>query len=165
MRYFVIILSLLLLTPVHAQDNTQAVTIVAKSDKAKALTVDEVLLIAQGLSQLDCGNKAVKDGTKESVICEPYKWPMAMVWQIATAQRQAREVVTEFNRLRDVEVSKLPRKADGTISDEAQAQFAVKMRSLLDAAARTHIDKFKRSELEPMSLPPSVISLLLPIIE
>lgn len=138
---------------------------VPKADKLNTLTVDQVVQIAQGLSQLDCASKIIKDGAKETVACEPYKWSPGMVWQIATAQRKARDVVNDFQRLKDVEITKLPRKADGSIADEVQSQFSVKMRGLLDQDAKVVFDKFKRDQLEPMNLPPSVISLLLPIIE
>lgn len=131
----------------------------------KRLSVEDVVWINSALSQLNCGGKVIKDGTKETFICEPYKWSPGINWMIATNLRKAQEIATQYNRLRGQAVANLTRKPDGTPADDAQAKFAVDDRKMLDDKITIDLGRFKRGDLEPMNLPPSVIAGLLPIID
>jgi len=136
----------------------------AKLTDAK-LTVEQVLQINAGLSQLNCGNKIIKDGAKETLVCEPYKWSAGVNWLIATNQRKTTEIAAQYGKVRNQAIANLPHKPDGSLTDEAAVKFTVQDREQLDVKTEISLDHFKRADLEPMNLPPSVIAALLPIID
>lgn len=132
---------------------------------AEKLPVDQVLQIAVSLSQLQCGNKMVKEGGAEKIVCEPYKWPADLSWRIARNLRKARDVASDYDRMLEQERSKMARDKDGQPTEKASAELTVTMRARLDSQINVDFERFTRAELEPMNLPPNVISALLPIIE
>lgn len=131
---------------------------------AADLSVDQVINIGNALS-VSCGNRLTKDGAKETVICEPYKWTPGVTWLIARNIQKTQEVAKQFDRMREAAISKAPRKEDGTITEKALADLNVTIRGWLDAPAKVDLETLKRSDLEDKNLPPPVISALLPIIE
>jgi hypothetical protein len=137
----------------------------AGDNEPSKFTVEQVLQINAGLSQLNCGNKTIKDGAKETQICEAYKWSPGLTWMIATDQRKTLEIAAQYNKGRNQALASLVRKADGNPTEEAAAKFAVADRDALDVKFEIALDHFKRADLEPMNLPPSVITALLPIID
>jgi hypothetical protein len=58
-----------------------------------------------------------------------------------------------------------PKPPDGSPMDGAATKLAVQDREWLDRPADVTFERFKRSDLEPMNIPPSVVSALQPIIE
>ncbi len=114
---------------------------------------------------MNCGNKIIKDGTKETQVCDSYKWSTGLAWQIASNQRKTLDIVNQYNKVRNQLIAALPRKNDGEPTSEASAKFTVQDRELQEQTTDVALDHFKRSDLEPMSLPPSVISALWPIID
>jgi len=133
--------------------------------QAADFTVDQVIGIGNALAGLNCGNRVVKDGAKESVICEPYKWTPGVSWVIARNLNKAQEVARQFDRMRETEIAKLRRKEDGAPREDAIAALNVLIRGWLDASIKIDLEKLKQSDLEPMNIPPQVIAPLLPIVE
>lgn len=129
------------------------------------ITVEQVVQINAGLGQLNCGSKIIKDGAKETQVCDNYKWSPGLNWMIATNQRKAQDIVAQYNKVRNQAINNLARKADGTPTDEAAAKFAVQDREYLDEKVSVEFERFKKTDLEPMNLPPSVLSVLMLIID
>lgn len=131
----------------------------------RPLTVDDALNINAALSQLNCGNRIIKDGAKESFVCEPYKWSAGMAWLIAGNQDKLKRVAAQYAAVRNQVVDGLSRDKDGKVTQEAEAKFAIMDGEWRAKDAGATLDRFKRSELEPMGLPPSVLAALMPIID
>jgi hypothetical protein len=132
---------------------------------AEKLTVEQVLQINLALSQMNCGNKIIKDGGKESFVCEPYKWSTGLSWQIAGNQHKVLDTAAQYNKLRNQVIASLARKPDGEPTSEAAAKFAIQDREFQEQKVDIALDHFRRSDLEPMNLPPAVLSALWPIID
>lgn len=122
------------------------------------LTVGQVLQIASALSQMNCGQKVLKDGAKESMGCEPYGWSPGIAWMIAGNLHKAQEVVQRYAKVRTEVLAAVPRKADGTIAPEDDTKFGVRDSALQDQDAMITLEHFKRGDLEPMKLPPNVLA-------
>ena len=132
---------------------------------ADAFTVDEAIGIAGALNLLTCGNRVVKDGAKETVICDPYKWSPGVAWVIARNISRAQEAAKQFDRMREAAIAKMARKEDGSPREDSVAALNVTIRGWLDTPAKIELEKLKRSDLEDKNIPPPVLSVLLPIIE
>lgn len=152
MRTLIIALAILASSPTLAAD-------------PQKFTLEQVMQISVGLSQLNCGNRIIKDGAKETQVCDNYKWSAGLTWLIATNQRKTQDVVAQYSKVRNQAVANLVRKPDGTVTDEAAAKFAVQEREFLDETVSVELDHFKKSDLEPMNLQPSVIAALILIID
>lgn len=137
----------------------------AQQPPSAEMTIEQVMQINAGLSQLNCVQRVIKDGAKETLVCDPYKWGIGASWLIASNLRRTQEIASQYTKLRNQALANLARKPDGDATNEAAAKFAVDDRGYLDVKVSIVLDHFKRSDLEPMNLPPSVITLLLPIIE
>lgn len=128
-------------------------------------TVDQAIQVGTALSQLTCGNRVVKDGAKESVICDPYKWSPGVSWVIARNLNKAQDVMRQFDRMRELEITKVKRREDGGIKDDALAALNVTIRGWLDAPSKADFEKLKPSDLEDKNIAPQILSALLPIVE
>lgn len=152
MKKLCILASFLLATPAFAADEQK-------------LTVEQVIRINTALLSMNCGDRVIKDGAKESMICDPYKWSPGLNWLIATNQSKTQEIATRYGKLRNQAVAKVVRKPDGNPTEEAAAKFAVEDQEQLDIKIDIALWHFRGTDLEPMNLPPKVISGLLPIID
>src|SRR6266851_2247208 len=117
------------------------------SAQAEKLTVGQVALIHTALSQMVC-----KDEKKETTACVPLD-KTGLVWQIAANQAKAAEVVNRLQNLHNQYLVGLPRKPDGTLTDDALARIAVKDAELFEQEAKIELEPFKRVDLEPFKLP------------
>lgn len=142
-----------------------ATTASAGDAPAPKLTVEQAVTINAALAQLNCGNKVIKDGTKETLVCEPYKWTPGMLWLIAGDAEKLKGLVTQYTTARNQMIASLARKPDGTPTEDAAAKFTALDREWLDKPADVTLDHFKRSDLEPMGLQPAIVSALMPIID
>lgn len=138
---------------------------IAYASDGEKFTVEQINQINAGLSQLNCANKIIKDGAKETQVCDNYKWSPGISWLIATNQRKVQEIITQYNKIRNQAIANLPRKPDGTPTDESAAKFAVHDRELLDEKVSIELSHFNKTELDPMNLPPAVIAALMLIID
>lgn len=134
-------------------------------EKPKTLTVQQVISVNVATSKMSCGDRTLKDGAKETQVCEPYKWSPGLTWQIATVQQKTQEITSRYARVRNQTLAQQPRSPDGNLTQEAAVKFTLQDSELLDAQADVDIPHFKRTDLEPMNLPPAVIAALMPIID
>lgn len=140
--------------------------LVSASAAEPTITVNDVILINGALNRMNCAEKVIKDGQKETFICEPYKLSAGFAWSIATNLRKTADVVTQFQKVRNEAILKLDRKSDGDPTEAARAKFSLDERAWLDAPVTdVKFDRFKKADVEPLNLAPSVISALLPIID
>ncbi len=128
------------------------------------MPVDQIVQIAVGLSQMQCGNKLVRESGGEKIVCKPYDWSAAMAWQIARNLKKARDVALDYDRMAEQARANAQRDKDGNLTDKGAADVALALRARSDAQIGIDLERFNRGDLEPMNLPPAVISALLPII-
>lgn len=170
-RNAIIAAAIVFASPVAAQTATPSAT--PKIDQARGLTVGEAVALAGALGQLNCAYKIIKDGAKESDVCVPYDWhalygddrAVKLPWTIATYARAVAPIADTYRQQTNEALAALPRKADGTPSDAAQAQFQIDDQARLKQPANIELGHFKRADIEPLNLQPSLISALLPIID
>lgn len=157
MKALVSVAAILLLTsvpPVYAGD----------------LSVGQVMAIHSALTQMNCQNKVIKDGAKESTTCEVFAYvtdagKSGLVWQIAENQSKAAAVRQKFEVAHNKMLAALPRKPDGNLTDESLAKITAADTDWAEQPADVEFKKFRRSEIEAIKLQPAIISALLPIIE
>jgi hypothetical protein len=150
----------------HAQQTALAADKIAPIHSA--LSVRQALEVAGALGQMNCATRTIKDGAKESLICEPYptdKLKVGLAWQIAQNQAKVNAVVQTYQKERNRLLSLADRKSDGNLTDKASARFLTEDAELLDASSGVTLDRFKKVEIEPLNLQPGVIAALLPIID
>lgn len=129
------------------------------------LSVGQVIQISVALSKMNCGDKILKDGSKESIACVPYEWSPGLSWMISGNLHKSQEVALRYYKLRNEALAALPRKADGTIASDVDAKFGQYDSGMQDQDSGVTLEHFRRSDLEPMKLPPSVLAGLWPIID
>jgi hypothetical protein len=144
----------LLVTIAHADD----------AAKPKTLTVRDAVQISNGLANMSCASRVLKDAGNEKMGCDPYQWSPGMSWRISDYQHRVEDVARRYYRLRNEALAALPR-TDGKLSGDDEAKFALRDADILDQDAGLTLEPFKRSELEPMKLPPAVLAALWSIIE
>lgn len=133
-----------------------------------ALSVREAIAIANALTQMNCAQRVIKDGAKESFVCEPYgtdKLKVGLAWQIAKSQSRLGPIVRTYQSERNRMLGAAERKPDGNLTEKAQAKFLADEAEMLDASSGVTLDHFKREEIERLNLEPSAIADLLPIID
>lgn len=134
----------------------------------KPLTVGQIITIGNVLMRISCQDKVIKDGAKESFVCEPYsadKLKPGLSWQIAGNLSKATEITSRFQRAHNQALIGQARKPDGALTDEAQSAMAAHDAGLLEMEEKIDFERFKRAEIEPLNLPPAIISALMPIID
>jgi hypothetical protein len=133
-----------------------------------ALSVRQVLEIAGALAQMNCASRVIKDGAKESLVCEPYptdRLKVGLAWQIAQNQAKLKQVIETYQKERNRLLSLADRKPDGNLTEKASAQFLTEDADLLDASSGIVLDRLKKDEIEKLNLQPGVIAALLPIVD
>lgn len=161
MRTTLFILSLLLTTSASAQ---------LKSNLPD-LNVEQVMAVAQGLSSLDCIKDTIKDGVNEKEICRPYKFGGGLVLIIAKNLSKAREVSRYYQDAHNRLLRSMADPSTGKVSESHMVEFIEEDKKILSTTAEVHLDPIRWTELAvgnnagQNSIPPSVISLLQPILE
>lgn len=131
----------------------------------KTITISQVLQISAGLSGMSCASRVLKDAGNEKMGCDPYAWSPGMSWRISENQNKTEGVIKRYYRLRNEALAALPRLPDGKVAGDVDAKFALRDGEMLEQESGIVLDHFKRSELEPMKLPPVVLNALWPIID
>jgi hypothetical protein len=132
---------------------------------AADLTVEQVVVVANGLAQLDGYEKVVKDGAQEKVVKVPYNFGGGLRWSIAGNLEKGRAVAKRYEDSRKAVFDQMAK--DGKIPAEKEQVFTDELRKILDKPADIQLDHFKRDELKTQEnpIPGSVLSLLLPIVD
>jgi hypothetical protein len=135
------------------------------AEKSKDLTIGQVLQINSGLAGLNCASRVLKDAGSEKMGCEAYQWTPAMAWLISEDIHKTEDVIKRYYKWRSEQIAAIPRDADGKVRPDADAKFTLLDGEMLDTASGLVLTPFKRQDLEPMKLPPSVLSNLWAVIE
>lgn len=148
-----------------AEGPTPPPTISIPTEKPKGLTIGQVLQINGGLAGMNCATKVLKDAGNEKMGCVPYEWSAGMVWRISESANKTEGVIKRYYQWRNATVATLVRDKDGKVPADVDAKFAVRDQEMLDTDSGLSLERFKKSELEPMKLPPSVLNALWAIID
>lgn len=166
MLKYTIAFFLLALPALAAEAPTPPPAINAPTDKPKPLTIGQVLQVSAGLAKMNCADRVLKDAGNEKMGCEPYAWSVGMSWRISEFQHRADDVVRLYYKKRNEALLVLPRLPDGKVAGDVDAKFALQDAEMLDLESGLTLEPhFKRGDLEPMKLPPPVLSALWPIID
>lgn len=128
------------------------------------LTVQDVVMINNALSQMNCAPTIIRDGAKETQVCVPYKISAGLTWAIAANKRRAEGVIAIYDKVRNEAVVAAEKKPDGELTPGALAQFNLDDRKWREAPAGVKLLPLPRAEIEAMNLQPSILSALIPII-
>jgi hypothetical protein len=135
------------------------------------LTIRQAIEINAALGQMNCETKLLHDGAKETSACIPYppdKLKAGLAWAIAKNQRRVTIVLQDYQREVNRFLTTLRHKQNGDLVDEDNVAFQNYQAELLSKPAFTGeppLDHFKKAEIEPLNLQPSIIAALLPIID
>lgn len=129
------------------------------------LTIGQVLQVSTGLAGMNCASRVLKDAGNEKMGCDPYPWSVGMGWKISGNQHLTEDPIKRYYRLRNEALAALPRLPDGKVAGDVDAKFALRDGEMLEQNSGIVLDRFKRSELEPMKLPPAVLNALWSIID
>src|SRR4051794_6256915 len=88
----------------------------------RTFTVNEIVAISGAVQRFNptCQNRVIKDGPKESFVCDPLpvdKQKPGIVWQLAEVQSKTAQVLMQFQLSHNRIVATLPRKADGNLTE------------------------------------------------
>lgn len=136
------------------------------SDQAKSLTYDQVKQVAEGLSHLDGYDKLAKDGAREFIVKEFYKFKKGLRALIADDISKLRPALRDLG---DKNNDLIREYAEGTekVLDKNLIEFTAAQRKLLDSpsgVAPAHI-KLDEMDLDANPIPASVLSLIDPILD
>lgn len=137
------------------------------NNKPRTLTVTDVIKIASATAQMNCRQRVIKDGAKETFVCEPYpsdKLRPALAWQIADIQSKVAPVVATYQRAHNQLLNGKARKPDGNLTDEAQVEVLEADAELLAQPTDLVLPRLKRADIEALDLSPATIAGLWPIV-
>jgi len=137
---------------------------------AADLTIGQVLDVSQGLSQLDCAKDTIRDGTSEKEVCRPYRFSGGLVLLIARDLSRARATAQNYQDAHNKLVRSMAG-PDGKVPEARAADFVAEDRAILASPSEVLLDHIRWVELRVGSgagenpIPPSVVSLLEPILD
>ena len=138
----------------------------ARAEESKRLTVQQAILIYNGLIQLDGYDDVCRDGATEKTCRRIYKFGGGARISIATNLAEAKRIVTAYTDARNALIAQY---ANGSnkVPDEDIARFNADDRKALNATVDVVFGRIKRDDLklDENPIPPSVLSLIIPIID
>ncbi len=165
MKRLALLLCLLALPAVAAEAPSPPPQLNIETTKPKTLTIGQVLQINSGLAGMNCASRVLKDAGNEKMGCEPYQWSIGMAWRIPEYIAKTQDVARRYYNWRNGALAALPRLPDGKVAGDVDARFALEDGKMQDQETGLTLEHFKRSDLEAMKLPPSVLGALWPIID
>ena len=133
---------------------------------ADPLTVEQVLIVANGLALLDGYEDVCTDGAVQKTCKRPYKFSGGARWTIANALGIGRAAQTTWQGVQAAILAPYTG-ADGKIPDASVAKANREIAEALAKPAGITMPTIKHDELklDDNPIPPSVLSLLMPILE
>ena len=133
------------------------------------LNYDDLKMIADGLAQLDGYDRVARDGAREFVVREFYKFGKGLRSLIAgniSTARTALRLLDEKNKDLIAQFAEGERQ----VPDKNIAEFAEAQRNLLKGSSGVSLSAFRRIKFDELDLdknpiPPSVLSMLEPILD
>jgi hypothetical protein len=138
----------------------------ASAEEKPAFTVSGLLMIGNGLAQLDGYDHAVKDGNTEKTVHVVYSFSPALTLLIAENIQKIRNVVTVYKAAHGAIIKKLSATMEPG-SPKYQTELQAEDDELLtQPITDVHLSTIDRKELklDENHIPPSVLSLILPIV-
>ena len=131
------------------------------------LTIESAINIHAGLKQLDSYERAIKDGERERVVREFYKFGGGMRLLIAKNLNRLDIVVSTFQAARDGLVYEFSSDGKAEVLPEKMAAFGKAVRDLMIVEEEVELTRIKSDELklDENPVPASTLSLLLPILD
>ena len=131
------------------------------------LTIESAISIHAGLKLLDSYERVIKDGERERVVSEFYKFGGGLRLLIAKNLNHLDVVVSTFQKARDGLVYEFSVDGKAEVPSEKMAAFGKAVRDLMDTEEEIELSKIKGDELklDENPVPASTLSLLLPILD
>ena len=138
----------------------------SRADDMKRLTVEQVISIYNGLSQLDKYTDVCRDGSIEKQCERTYKFGGGMRMTLAVNRAETERIVKTYQQARNVLVAQY---ASGSVKvpDDKLGAFQDDDRAMYEQLVDITLAKFRRDDLklEENPIPISVLSLIMPLIE
>lgn len=145
---------------------TVALLLLPAAAVAADLTVEQALTVTNGLAQLDGYDDVCTDGAVQKTCRRPYKFGGGLRWTIASALAAGKPAQTTWQTVQAAIVAQYAG-ADGKLPEASVAKANREIAEALAKPAGITMPTIKREELklDDNPIPPSVLSLLMPILE
>ena len=137
----------------------------AQAEDARPLTVEQVIMIGNGLAALDGYDDVCRDGPSEKPCRHPYKFKGAARMTMAMDLAECRRISSAYTSARQ-DLIRQYAKGGNEVPPEEMSKFADD-----DKAAREHATDVKLGTIRSADLalddnpiPPSVLSMIVPIV-
>jgi hypothetical protein len=132
------------------------------------LTLEAAGKVKAALSQgLDGYDRVIRDGERERVVREPYKFDAGLRLALAVLENRVDVLIADYNKARSALIKSL---ADGgaKVPEEKMSEFIEQHQVLLDKECEINdVGRIKTSELalDKNPIPASVLALLMPVLK